>query len=61
MGEGVISLLDDVQSKKPHLRLKGGVWSCTSFKTVQGLVVFRMGMGYCWRSAYADWQKQEFA
>lgn len=57
----MVGLLDDVQSKKPHFRCKGGVWSCTTYWVVGGVAAFRIGMGYGWRQAWDDWMKQEFA
>lgn len=59
----MVSLLSDVQSKKPHLRLKHGVWSCVTFSPLNGWMAyqFRVGYGYSPLAAYRDWKKQEFA
>lgn len=60
----MISLLSDVQSKKPHFRFKGNVWSCTTFRLERSSAygaVFRIGLGNTVREAWEDWKTQEFA
>jgi hypothetical protein len=46
---------------KPRIRLAGGVWSCTTYRIVDGYYRFRMGMGYSIKEAFEDWLEQEFA
>jgi hypothetical protein len=54
----MVSLLSD-QALKPHLRLKYGIWSCESVcSVVGGCRIWRMGFGYTWRDAWADWERQ---
>lgn len=59
----MVSLLDDHFTKKPHLRLKGGVWSCRALCWPSGHgrypAIFRIGYGYTWREAWNDWKRQE--
>lgn len=40
---------------KPRLRLKGGVWSCSSWNPWPFGKVCSMGYGYTPREAYGDW------
>lgn len=51
----MVSLLDADAPRKPHLRLKGGVWSCASKPTVNR---WRIGFGYTPMEAYEDWSRQ---
>lgn len=60
----MVSLLSDVQSKKPHFRFAGNVWSCTTYRLDRHSpygAVFRIGLGNTWQQAWEDWKKQEFA
>lgn len=60
----MVSLLDDVVSKKPHFRFAGKVWSCVTYRLDRNSpygAVFRIGMGDTWQEAFEDWKKQELA
>lgn len=59
----MVSLLEASTLKKPHLRLKDHVWSCSTFRLVRGWIVppfraWRIGYGYTPKEAYEDWSKQ---
>lgn len=45
---------------RQHLHLWCGVWSCVTLEeTPDRIRWWRVGCGYSWRDAYADWKAQQ--